>query len=307
MSNSMQDTEAGTRALRRAAHVLETAGLSGSLVVRHLGTGHELALDADRPFPLASVAKLPLAAAALAAAHRGELDLTTPVHITDKNRSPGGPGLGRFGHPATIALGDLIRFAIEVSDNTAADAIFSIISPGDVTRWLHTIGSDSIVIRHQIGELYASLATQTRSLDAATVHSLVVSADKQGHPSPLPQLDIERANAGTARGLADLLSKLWDGRIDDAVTAPLRDMLAGNVFQQRLAPDFAADSSVWSSKTGSFVNLRHEAGVVEHTNGETLVVVALTRSLVPAVIQPSAEQAMGHAARILHDELIGLN
>lgn len=300
----MQDSRAGARALRRAGHVLETAGLSGSLLVRHLGTGHELALDADRPFPLASVAKLPLAAAALDAAHRGELDLSTPVRIDVANRSLGGPGLARFTHPAAIAVGDLIRLAIELSDNTAADALFRLVSPGNVTRWLQAIGTSGIVLRHPIGELYASLATQTRSLDAATVHSLVVAASIQGHPSPLPQLDIERANAGTARGLADLLQMLWNGSIDDAVAAPLRDMLAANVFRQRLAPDFSADTSAWYSKTGSFVHLRHEAGVVEHGSGETLVVVALTRSSVPAVIQPSAEQAMGHAARILHDELV---
>lgn len=307
MSLSIQDSPAGTSALRRAALVLETAGLSGAILVRHFGTGEELALEADRPFPLASVAKLPLAAAALDAAHRGELDLSEPVTIDDRSRSLGGPGLARFSHSATIALGDLIRMAIELSDNSAADAVFRVVSPTDVTSWLRTIGIKGIVLRHPIGELYDSLATQTRAHDAATVHSLVVSADRERHPSPLPQLDIERANVGTARGLADLLQMLWDGRIDNAIAAPLRGMLAANVFRQRLAPDFSADTSLWHSKTGSFVHLRHEAGVVEHASGEVLAVVALTRSAVPAVIQPSAEQAMGHAARILHDELVGLS
>lgn len=304
MTVSAHDPGAGTSALRRASHVLEAAGLSGSLLVRHLGSGRELALEADRSFPLASVAKLPLAAAALDAAHRGVLDLSTPVRIDDANRSQGGPGLARFTHSASIAVGDLIRLAVEVSDNTAADEIFRLVPPRDVTHWLHALGTSGIVLRHPIGELYSSLAGQTATLDAATVHSLVVSADKQGHPSPLPQLDIERANAGTARGLADLLQKIWDGSIDGAVARHLREMLAGNVFRQRLAPDFSADTSVWYSKTGSFVHLRHEAGVVEHLGGETLVVVALTRSRLPAVVQPSAEQAMGHAARILHDELL---
>jgi beta-lactamase class A len=35
-----------------------------------------------------------------------------------------------------------------------------------------------------------------------------------------------------------------------------------------------------------------------------LIVVALTRSRIAAAIQPAAEQAMGQAARILHDELL---
>ncbi|MBT2588340.1 serine hydrolase [Arthrobacter sp. ISL-95] len=304
MTDSVYDAGAHTSALRRATQVLESAGLSGSLLVRHLGTGRELALDADRPFPLASVAKLPLAAAALDAAHRGKLDLSTPVRIDAASRSQGGPGIARFTHSATIALGDLIRLAVEISDNTAADAIFRVLAPREVTQWLQGLGISGIVLRHPIGELYDSLATQAVSGDAATVHSLVVAADKHGHPSPLPQLDIERANVGTARGLADLLQKIWDGGIGEAVAAPLQDMLAGNVFRHRLAPDFSADTSVWYSKTGTFIHLRHEAGVVEHAGGEAVVVVVLTRSQVPAASQPSAEQAMGHAARILHDELV---
>ncbi len=303
MSLTAYDAGAGASALRQAAHVLEAAGLAGSILVRHLGTGQELALDADRPYPLASVAKLPLAAAALDTAHRGGFDLSMPVRIDGANRSLGGPGMARFDHPATIAVGDLIRLAIEISDNTAADAVFRIVSPADVTEWLRALGTSGIVLRHPIGELYASLATQAAAGDAATVHSLVVEADKQGHPSPLPQLDVEQANAGTARGLADLLQKIWDGTVSPAVAASLREMLAANVFRHRLAPDFSADTSTWYSKTGSFVHLRHEAGVVEHTGGPALAVVALTRSRVPAAVQPSAEQAMGHAARILHDEL----
>jgi beta-lactamase class A len=291
-------------AVTLAAHVLDTAGLSGSLLVRDIRTGEELSLEADRPFPLASLAKLPLAAAALDAARRGDLDLAQQITIDRHSRSRGGPGMARFSHPATLAVEDLIRVAIEHSDNSAADAVFDLVPPEAVTEWLHSIDVDGVIIRHPIEDLYASLANQTNASDAATVHSLVASADRLGHPSPLPQLDIERANSGTARGMADLLQALWDGRIHDEVATPLRNMLAGNLMRNRLAPDFASDAASWSSKTGSFVHLRHEAGVVEHTDGEMLIVVALTRSRIAAAIQPAAEQAMGQAARILHDELL---
>jgi beta-lactamase class A len=291
-------------AVTRAAYVLESAGLSGSLLVRHIGSGRELSLNPETPFPLASLAKLPLAAAALDAARRGELDLAHEVTIDHRSRSRGGPGIARFKHPTTVAVEDLIRVAIEHSDNSAADAVFRLVPPSAVTAWLHRVGVNGIVIRHLIEDLYESLANQTSTHDAATVHSLVVAADQHGHPSPLPELDIERANSGTARGLADLLHSLWDGSIDQEVATPVRHMLAGNLLRHRLAPDFSSDAASWSSKTGSFVHLRHEAGVVEHTDGETLIVVALTRSMIAAVDQPAAEQAMGQAARILHDELL---
>jgi len=288
----------------RAASVLETAGLSGSLLVRHLGTGHQLAIDAERPFPLASLAKLPLVAAALDAGRRGELDLAQQVTLDHRSRSRGGPGIARFTHPATLALEDLARISIEHSDSSAADALFRFVPPQSVTAWLRAAGIRGVVIRHPIEDLHVSLAAQARSSDAAAVHSLVISADQLGHPSPLPQLDVELANSGTAHGLADLIQRLWDGSIDDDVAAPVRHMMAGNLLRHRLSPDFASDAASWSSKTGSFLHLRHEAGVVEHVDGETLIVVALTRSRIPATIQPAAEHAMGQAARLLHDELL---
>jgi beta-lactamase class A len=68
-------------------------------------------------------------------------------------------------------------------------------------------------------------------------------------------------------------------------------------------PDFASDAAKWSSKTGTLLNLRHEAGVVEHADGRAFGVVALTDSRVPAVLQPEAEVLMARVARALRDHL----
>jgi beta-lactamase class A len=75
------------------------------------------------------------------------------------------------------------------------------------------------------------------------------------------------------------------------------------VIRHRLGPDFASDASKWSSKTGTLLNLRHEAGVVEHDDGTSYAVVALTESRVPAATQPAAEAQMSRVARALHDHL----
>jgi beta-lactamase class A len=288
----------------RAARVLERAGLRGSVLARDLGSGLELSVQADLPVPLASLVKLPLAAAVLAAAAAGELDLAALVTIDADRRSRGGPGLARFRHPATLAVEDLVTMAVELSDNSAADALFELVPPAAVTGWLQSVGIRDVIVRHPVETLYASLALRLEEHDAAAVAALVVAADAEGLPSPLPELDPERANVGTARALADLLALVWGDDLDPRVSARLRTALGGNVHRQRLAPDFAADASTWSSKTGSFVHLRHEAGVVEHRTGEAVAVVALTASSLPAVQQPVAEQAMGEAARLLHDEVL---
>jgi beta-lactamase class A len=44
-------------------------------------------------------------------------------------------------------------------------------------------------------------------------------------------------------------------------------------------------------------------GVVEHEDGATFAVAALTESRVPAAAQPAAEAVMAQVARALHDHL----
>lgn len=43
--------------------------------------------------------------------------------------------------------------------------------------------------------------------------------------------------------------------------------------------------------------------MVEHDDGDTFAVAALTQSSVPARIQPAAEALMARVARTLHDQL----
>lgn len=87
------------------------------------------------------------------------------------------------------------------------------------------------------------------------------------------------------------------------VAGRVRGLMADNLLRQRIAPDFSSDASIWSSKTGTLLNLRHEVGVVEHSDGQTFAVAVLTESLVPAGTQPDADAVMAHVARTLRDHL----
>lgn len=291
-----------TRARTRATQVLTDAGLSGSLLARDLDTGHEIGINEDTPYALASLVKLPLVGAVLDRFQSRDLDPTQPLHLDPANRTPGPSGLSLFRYPATVAVGDLPYLTMAVSDNTAADALFALVAPPAVDRWVDSLGVRGIRVRHSIRSLYQSIAERVEGADLAVLHRLVVAADRTGAPSPIPQLDPDAANAGTARAFADLLTRIW-GSEHDRVGA-LRDLMGANLVRHRLAPDFSSDRTRWFSRTGSFLNLRHEVGVVEHTSGRRIAVCALTRSAVAASDQPAAEAAIGRAARILHDHIL---
>jgi beta-lactamase class A len=293
------------RVRQEARELLADAGLSGSFLVRELATGEEIGLDPEAEFPVASLVKVPLAVAVVSRMHEGRLDGATVIEVRPGPAVPGGPGgLSQFRHPARIALDDLLYLSTAVSDNAAADALFELVPPAEVDRAMREAGITGLSVRHRLRELTQTPSERFAPGEEFLAHVLAIGSRTPGRGHPIGQLDVTRANAGSARAFADLLQALWaPSKLPAEVTARVRGLMAANLVRHRLAPDFSSDSSAWSSKTGTLLNLRHEVGVVEHDDGSAYAVAALTESRVPAAIQPAAEAAMARVARTLHDHL----
>jgi beta-lactamase class A len=293
------------RVIRELRDQLAGAGLHGSFLVRDLSTGEEIGIDPDAEFPIASLVKLPLTIAVLTRIGEGNIDGSTMIDIAPGQLTSGGPqGLGRFRHPARIAVDDLLYLSMAVSDNTAADALFDLVPPPEVERVLRDAGIAGIAVRHRIQELTDTPAQRLGDRDVHLAQSLAIRSRTADGGHAVPQLDMSRANTGSGRAFTDLLEALWvPARLPASIAAETRALLGENLARHRLAPDFSSDASTWSSKTGTLLNLRHEVGVVEHDDGSLFAVAALTESQVPAAIQPAAEAVMGQVARALHDQL----
>ena len=291
--------------LAEARQELYDGGLTASLVVHDLHSGEELTLDADVEYPSASLVKVPLALATLERVRRGELDLAQRLDVAPgRITTPGPIGISRFRHPVRIAVEDLLYLSTCVSDSAAADALFSLTPPREVARLMAEFGLHGFSVRHTIDELNDTPAERFTPAETHMAHALAIDSGTGGRGHRVPQLDVSHANSCTARACTALLRALWTpSAIPTEVSAEVRTLLAHNVMRQRLAPDFSADASSWSSKTGTLLNLRHEAGVVEHADGQTIAVTVLTESRVPAASQPAAEALMAAVARRLHDHL----
>lgn len=293
------------RLVQDLRHRLAAAGLSGSFLVRDLASGAEIGIEPDAVHPIASLVKVPLALAVLMGVEDGRIDGARTLDVAPGRVETAGPmGLTKFRHPARIAVDDLLYLSTSVSDNTAADALFDLVPPNEVSRVLREAGIVGIAVRHLLRELVETPVERFPPADTHLAHSLAIGSQTPGRGNAVPQLDVSRANTGTARALVDLLQALWvPSRIPPGVAMRVRSLLADNVVRHRLTPDFSSDSSKWSAKTGTLLNLRHEAGVVEHEDGGVFAVAALTESSVPAAIQPAAEAVIGATARALHDHL----
>ncbi|KDN80840.1 serine hydrolase [Kitasatospora cheerisanensis] len=293
------------RAVRELQSVLKDAGLTDSYLVRDLDTGEELGIAPDTELPIASLAKVPLAVAVFTHIQDGRIDAAAVIDVPPgRITTPGPVGLSRFRHPARIAVEDLLYLSTAMSDNSAADALFALVPPAEVTRVLADAGLTGLTVRHPMHELARTPVERFEPGEVHLAHSLAIGSRTAGRGHPVPQLDVARANSGTARACVDLLQALWTpSRIPAPVAAQVRTLMGLNVIRHRLAPDFGSDASRWSSKTGTLLNLRHEIGVVEHDDGTRYAVAALTESTVPAAVQPTAEAVMAHVARALHDRL----
>ncbi|HVV14514.1 serine hydrolase [Amycolatopsis sp.] len=291
--------------LVRLREELADGGLRGAFLVRDLRTGHEVGIEPDLEFPSASLIKIPLAAATLERIRSGELDGATQLEVAPGRTVTSGPtGLARFRHPARLAIDDLLYLMMSISDGIAADTLFELTPPAQVGRMVRDWGVAGISVRHPLGDLTDTPAERFDAADVHLAHSLAIGAATAGQGHPLPQLDISRASSGSARAYVNLLEALWTpSKIDETVSARVRELMGENLIRQRLSPDFSSDATKWCSKTGTLLNLRHEVGVVEHADGQTFAVAALTESRVPAAIQPEAEALMAQVARALRDHL----
>lgn len=284
---------------------LADAGLSGSFLARNLRTGEEIGFDAETLYPIASLAKLPLAIVTQERIERGEIDGAQTLDVAPGlSVARGTTGISRFRHTTRIAVDDLLYLAMALSDNEASDALFRLTPPEQVGARLARLKFSGIWIRRLIHDLVETPAETLGRDDVHLAHALAITAGTDGRGHLLPQLDVTLANTGTARAFINLLADLWNPTvISPAAAARVRELLGDNIIRWRLAPEFVSDSTTWSSKTGTLLNLRHEVGVVEHSDGGLFAVAALTESHVAASIQPGADATMGRVARALHDHL----
>ncbi|AEY93530.1 beta-lactamase [Streptomyces hygroscopicus subsp. jinggangensis 5008] len=271
-------------------------GVRGSFLARDLGTGEQLGFDIEESTPLASVVKVPLALVVLDRIAHGDLDPAHPVTVDPGTSSVGPTGLAAFRYPATVAVGDLLALMLSVSDNAAADALLDLVPVADVDARLRAWGCDGIRMRHRMNHLYECAAGAAGN-DFSLALELAVRDEGAGRHT-IETLDPAHANAGSAAALVGLLERVWcDGIAGPGATAELRRLMGLQVFTQRLASELRTDTLRWSGKTGTFLHLRHEIGVVEAESGERVAIAALTRAGRRAGLAPDIDLAIGVAGR----------
>ncbi|MEO9026453.1 MAG: serine hydrolase [Candidatus Tumulicola sp.] len=203
-------------------------------------------LDPDRPFYPASMIKVPLVAATLAALAGGlPTALVTRVAVTEANMtandtaSPLQPG-----YRATLR--ELMQLSIAHSDNVATNVLFDVVGRGRATE----------------------LARDLLALPATEFHRKLSGSDALIAD---PQWDGEHRNSHPAGDAARLFAAIADGAVAHA--ALLREMLAAQHWNDKLSEGLRPGDR-FLHKTGDTQEVTHDGGILVTQEGRRYVVVA---------------------------------
>ena len=125
--------------------------------------GQKAAFNADKPFPMQSVVKFPLALAVLDAVDRGKLHLDDTVLLTDDDLQPDthSPLHEKYaGGPARVTVEEILTETVSRSDNNGGDILFRLLGgPETVDRYMKELGISGF-------EIHATETQMRRSWDA---------------------------------------------------------------------------------------------------------------------------------------------
>jgi beta-lactamase class A len=185
----------------------------------NLENGQTWVLNGERRFPMQSVFKAPMAAAALAEVDAGRLHLDEVITLTEKDLStPLSPIADAWPGRTTYTVGELLTAAVVESDNTAADVLMKKIGgPGAVSAWLSGKRVDEVRVDRYERELQPDTAGMASFRlawkgEAAYAAAIASIPPARRHAAAVAYLADPRDTA-TPQGMLNFLYKLEDGQL----------------------------------------------------------------------------------------------
>ncbi len=244
--------------------------------------------DAEARFPMQSVFKVFLAAAALAAVDAGQLTLSEPITLTRQDLVPWYSVIVKKwrGESMTLPIADLIALAVQESDNLAADVLMKRIGgPVAVTTWLRGKAIEGISVDRYEKEIQPD-SQGLGPFQAAWADPKAWTAAREGRTPAEQEAATARyladpRDTSTLPGSLDFLTRLANGELLSAQSTRflLRLMTDSVPGADRLKAGLPVSASL-AHKTGTSATdlgitpATNDIGLVTLANGRRFAVVA---------------------------------
>lgn len=207
--------------LLRAVDGIAAAARPGELGVglMNLESGQSFLTNPDRPFPMQSVFKLPLAAAALAEVDAGRLAMTERLTILGEQLSPQhSPIATAWPGRRDYTVQALLEAVLVDSDNTAADVLMKQIGgPGVVTAWLDARRVPGVRVdryeRELQPEIYGMPPFRPAWRDPAAFAAAHAAVPPAARMAAMRRYMADPRDTATPRGMLEFLQRLDRGEL----------------------------------------------------------------------------------------------
>lgn len=233
-------TEAGLQAILREA---DLPGGTLGVYVRNLPTGASASLNADRPFPAASLIKVPIMVEVFKQQRLKRFSWDDQL-VVGREHWTDGSGVLQARVGDSLSIGELLRLMIVQSDNIAANMLTDLVGVDNINQTMAAMGLKN-----------------TRMVDRFRENAMpTTSAEDMGH----------------------LLELIATGRLVDAQTSEEAVRLMEQRQAQAWLADGLPWWGKLAHKWGDLPHARHDAGII-YTPRNQIVIVVLTENGTPAV------------------------
>ncbi len=309
-AGARERTPAAPAALQQEVERLagQLPGNAGIGIV-HLESGRSAFVAADRPFPMASTMKVPVAVHILKLVDEGKLSLRQQVLLGDDDVYPemGGPMDLHLTAGSAITVRDLVHMMITVSDNNATDILLRLGGGTDaVNARMRALGLGGIRVDRYIWELLANYygdnaASQQAPLDPEGYRALA-SAERSAEQrrGNIKAWNEDPRDTATARAMTALLARLWRGELLAAdTTRVLQDILRQTRTGESRLRGMLPPKTPVAHKTGTVGDTINDVGVIALPDDRGHVVVTLFIQSTESTA--SRDATIAQVARAAHD------
>jgi beta-lactamase class A len=281
------------------------------VAMRHLERGDELFLNADELFPMASVLKIPVLAAAARQMDEGKFTLDDRWELTVAEKNVGSGVLTFFDDGLLPTVRDLLTLMIIISDNTATDMVINRIGKEEIVKTMRELGLQNIHLPLTIRQIFETiLPSADPTQDLYALEKSLVTKEFVPSPTAAGYSKGPDNNVSTPRDMTALLELIYRGRAaSPESTDEMMRILLKQTLNDRL-PRFLPAGTRVAHKTGTLDGFRNDAGIIYVGDDQHVAVTVFSQWDSKAVKgNPIAERqriyeldsAFGHIARAIYD------
>jgi len=239
------------------------------VAIRHLESGTELLINADKRYPMASTFKLPLLVELFYQRAAGTLSLDERIELQPGDLHVGsGMIIAEFDPPGVqLNILNLINLSMRISDNSAADILLNRVGKDNVNARMKALGLDSIRVDRNTLELILDQSgldyEKYGALPAREVRKLLDAIDPVTAAKANDKFNKTDKDVATPLDMNRILEKLYNGDIvDRASSDQIIEIMKECQTGTARIPGLLPKDSIVAHKSGSIGGSVNDTGIV---------------------------------------------